>query len=128
MKLVIISSSAGATERAVIARITTIEELGLPFVPGTVTVTVPLLSALPSVAAAFFDGPLGWAGLPGSATSDAETDAETVAGRADWVAADVVADVAAEVAAVVAAEDEPAEMSSVAAASTKPAAALRITV
>ena len=41
VKLVIISSRAGATDSAVIARITMIDELGLPFVPGTVTVTVP---------------------------------------------------------------------------------------
>jgi len=100
----------------VIARITTIDELGLPFVPGTVTVTVPLLSALES-AAAFFDGPLGWLGLSGKARTEAETDAGTDAETDAGKAADCVA-----------AEEEPAEMSSVAAASTKPAAALRITV
>ena len=42
VKLVIISSRAGATDSAVIARMTVIELLGLPLVPGTVMLIVPL--------------------------------------------------------------------------------------
>jgi hypothetical protein len=89
VKLVIINSSAGATDSAVIARMTTIEELGFPFVPGTVTVTVPELSAAFFAAGPF--GALGDVGAIGTAdpgaawTVDAATTEDWTDDRTeDW--------------------------------------------
>src|SRR6185437_3262651 len=82
VKLVIISSRAGATDSAVIARMTVIELLGLPLVPGTVTLIVPSpeeLDELSEVSTGFLDGPFGVLGLVGPVSATESATACTTA-------------------------------------------------